>query len=76
MAELVTTTSAPWTLDSPWPLKDLGSQFGEPVGGCGVTQVGAGDAISQGKQHFGNSTHADAADSDKMNALNFCEHDS
>ncbi len=55
--------------------EDLCSQLCEPLGGRGVTKVGAADAVPQGKQHFGNSAHADAANSYKMNALNFCEHD-
>ena len=50
------------------------SQLGEPLGGGGVTKVGAADAVPQGKQHFGDPAHADAADAYKMNALNLCEH--
>jgi len=54
--------------------EDLRPQITEPLGRRGVAEIGAADAVPQGQQHFCNPAHADAADANKMNALNLCEH--
>ena len=37
-------------------------------------QIGAGNLVAEVQQHLGNAAHADAADADKMNSLNFGKH--
>jgi hypothetical protein len=47
--------------------------FGQPLGDAPL-QVGAGDLVAEVQQHLGDAAHADAADADEMDALNFCKH--
>ena len=37
-------------------------------------EIGAGDLVAEVEQHFGDAAHADAANADEMNALNFRKH--
>ena len=55
-------------------LKNRGAQTGQALGDGRTLEVGAGDLVAQVQQHLGDAAHADAADTDKMNALNFGEH--
>src|SRR4029077_17373769 len=50
-------------------LINLRAEVGQPVGDRREPHIRARYGISQGEQHFGNSTHADAADAHQMNAL-------
>ena len=53
-----------------------GAHGGQALGDRRGFQVGAGDLVAEVQQHLGDAAHADAADADEMNALNFGEHES
>ena len=53
-----------------------GAHAGEAMGDGRGLEVGAGDLVAEVEQDFGDTAHADAADADEMNALNFGEHGS
>jgi len=40
-----------------------------------VVQIGAGHHVSRIQQHFGDTTHADSADTDEMNFMLFLQHE-
>jgi len=55
-------------------LKDGRAMGRQPLRDGREFEIGAGHAIPQFKQHFGETGHADAADADKMNVLGFKKH--
>jgi hypothetical protein len=52
------------------------AQIRKPLGHSGTLEVRTGDFIAEVQQYLGDAAHADAADSDEMNVLDFREHDS
>src|SRR5690554_1776080 len=50
--------------------EDLSTEGLEPVSGDRRTNIGAGDFIALIQQDFGDATHANATDADKMDAAN------
>ena len=57
------------------PLKYSRAEPFQPVGDQGSLQVGTGDLVTKVEQDLGDPAHADPADTDEVNALNFCEHE-
>ena len=74
MAELATTTSAPAMFSARCPSNTLAPRLARRCGDGGALEIGAGDLVAEVQQHLGDAAHADAADADKMDALNFGEH--
>jgi len=59
----------------PVPFKDDCAQVGQPLSNCGAFQVRSGNFVAKRQQDFSNAAHADSANTHKMYALNFREHD-
>jgi hypothetical protein len=49
------------------------AKVSEPLGERRGFEVRAGDTVSEVEEDLGDAAHSDAADTDKMNALDFCE---
>ena len=54
--------------------EDGRAQAGQAMGDGRALQIGAGNLVAEIQQHLGDTAHADAADADEMNALNFGKH--
>jgi hypothetical protein len=54
---------------------DLGSEGDQAGSDSGVLEIGAGDAVSEVEENFGDTAHADAADADEVYALDLREHE-
>ena len=52
-----------------------GAHGGQAMGDGRGFQVRAGNLVAEVQQHLGDAAHADAADTDEMNALNFGKHE-
>ena len=76
IAELVTTTSAPATFSAAWPQRSIAPSSASRSVTAELLQIGAGNLVAEVQQHLGDAAHADAADADEMNALNFGKHKS
>src|SRR5438270_9544825 len=59
----------PFDLFGAVTLVDLRAKIGQPVRNRREPHIRSGYGISQCEQHFGDSTHADAANANQMNAL-------
>ena len=51
-----------------------GAKQGEPVGDRAAAEIGAGDFHVEAEEDFGNTAHADAADTDEVRVLAGGEH--
>jgi hypothetical protein len=54
---------------------DLAADGCQALRGIRLAQVGAGDLVAQVQQDLGNAAHADAADADEVDFLDFTVHD-
>jgi hypothetical protein len=54
--------------------ENLNTHFLQSIGGSRTLQIGTGNAEAEIDQHFGNTRHADASDTDEMDVLNSAKH--
>src|SRR5579862_1850696 len=55
------------------PFIDGGAEILQPFGNRGELAVGAGNGVAEGEEHFSYAAHADAADTDEVDALEVAE---
>ena len=73
-ADEITTTCGVVMFSARWPMKISPPRLPEPLRGVRLLQVRSRDLVPEVQEHLGDAAHADAADADEMDMLNFFEH--